>query len=327
MKDLVGLKYLKVNPVGLILEHFSNQNRQIIYSIELDDIDTFEIIFTKHIDNIELQNLNFYLQLAYKHESLDIATYLIRQGANFNSKHLLLSWFKKPFIKYLDHIDFLLFTEKINQRTYIQTEALLQSVYCKYTQTNNNSSELTSLIHTNSIELDILSIHYNIITKSLFSLTIASNFPHFVIPAMGYLNPFFKPENTFYKIYIAKTANPHFKYQFIHELTHAFLYLIFNNKGNPYFMEEEKEYKEAKNAFLKKFYKAVGYKYDSLEEKKKPLENILSENPRLNIHEYCITDNSNKKSDLFIKIYDNILLKNWEVNHYALQVHSLRLRH
>ena len=311
-RDIIGFKNLGVNPAELIPKYISNKYTQVDYSIELDDIDTLKTILKKPIDNIKPQNLNFYLQIAYKHESLKIATYLISQGATFDLKYMLWSWMQKPFTEYLNHLDILLFTGNINQGTHIKAQSLLQAVYCKYTQDNTTYSELNSLIHTSSTKINISLINYNIITKSLFSLTIASNFPHFVIPITGYTGPFFKPQNIFYKIYIANPENSNFQYQFIHELTHAFLYLIFNNHGNPYFKDKEKEYKKAKDSFLRKFSEAIGYKYDTSEEK--PLEKILSDNPQLNIHEYCITNNDNKKLQLFTTIYDNILLKNWEIN-------------
>ena len=231
LRDFKGMRYLNVDPTKLIQESFWKYKEQIYYSIELNDITTFKSILKTQI---EFEDLDLYLKLAYKYESLEIAAFLINYGAKFNTKYLLLSWMQRPFLDYENHANLLLFEQDIDQKTYDGLQNLLQATHCKntlYKENNSNYYELKTLIHTNSETLDILSIDYNVVTKSLFSIFIASNFPHFVIPSIGYLKPLFLPRNLYYKVYLANPENTNFKYQFIHELTHAFLYLIFDNHG------------------------------------------------------------------------------------------------
>ncbi len=322
LAHLEGIKYLWGDDTITFYEKsFKNIQERLLSMIIFKDLDAFQqtlIVYKNAINATQI--LNYYIRSAYQHGSLAIATELIKNGVKFDIKYIMDIHTSLGYFEYINHLSFLRKKNFIDDKVYDGAQALVNSMFCgTFYRSSNVLDEINMLIHSEcNVLKKIININYNEVTKPLFGVMLAIHFPHIAIPSKSIESPFCMPLNQYYKIYGGDPKDDYFLPKLIHELTHAFLYVIYQNNSKPYPKHEiggtsmaYEAYKKAKTIFLKNICTKLGIKKDEIDNATE-LENILANNIQLNINEYCY--NKNSKANILTITLDKYISSGWLLN-------------
>ena len=321
LRHLEGLKHLSCgqnyshcNMTQFYYDHFTIAKNRIIYAIEVNDSQSFGLFLTKlevaHID------LNNYLSLAYYYESFDIVLQLLSQGALFNMKDIIRVSSDLNYHDYECHVSKLKSLELLSNKQIDEVKSLISAMFSTNRCTCNYSiAKIGNVVHSTEIlalQKITIDIPYNEIVKYIFGVMLAVNFPHALVPAKGSTPSFFSLSNGYYKLYLSTPSNEYFSRQYIHELTHAFLYVVFQNANaysNRYSHSSESynAYQAARENFLTGVLEELG----EVRINEAPLELILANSPFLHINEYC--HNSKSSSNLLLIMLKKYVGNEWNV--------------
>jgi hypothetical protein len=322
LSHLEGIKYLWGDNTTTFYEQDSKTIQKRLLSIIIcKDLDAFQqtLVIYKNTINTT-QTLNYYIKSAYQYGSLAIAIELIKNGVKFDIKYMMDIYPSLDYFKYVEHINFLRKEKFIDDKVYEGAQALINAMFCgTFYRSSNIFDKINMLIHSECNFLKkITDINYNEVTKPLFGVMLAIHFPHIVIPSKSIAVPFCMPLNQYYKVYGGDPKDNYFLSKLIHELTHAFLYVIYQNNSRPYPKHESggtsvayEAYQKAKTIFFKNVFIELGIKKDEIDNFTE-LESVLANNIQLNLNEYCY--NKHSKNTIFTIILDKYASSNWSLS-------------
>ena len=347
-----GINYLyKYNSTTTLYDSidsiYSSIAEKFLAIIQCKDLEAFQNVLSTDASIFNKLDSS-YLSAAYQYESFEIATELIKHGIKFNIKYIMNIYPSVPYSEYIEHIKNLKLQGLIDDEMLYMSKALINAMfwYDKNMVNIIHINPLLSLLHSNcsffnkdinftcdkvtkfiihetcladctSYFLEkIMGIHYNEVTRPIFSVMFAIHYPHTILLSFkGILPPFCGPLNQYYKVYGGYIGDAHFLPKLIHELTHAFLYAVFQNDSKPYPKHQlggtsiaYEAYKKAKTLFLENVFKELKIVKNGISDNEE-LEDILANNMYLNIHGYCL----NKNNKLLTIILGKYALKDWSI--------------
>ena len=328
--DLEGIKYVLgfSNIIGLRLnnnlvvynsKHFINLKDKINYAISVGDLDGIKHLLASH--KLNEKEVKQYLKFAYYKEELKIAYFITHhycktfQNGEHNPHFLLVEAFTgalrsnptKSHSSYTEH-----FVNLLENKNY-QTVAL-QLIDAMFSEPNDNFFYFDK--GYNSLALDnILNIEAHLISHfsigeviKFFYITNydVNNRIHIFIPSkisnITSFFSFFKIDDLFKhnRIYFSYDLNKNPGY-FIHEVAHAFFYILFDNNGYPYNnLHTAGEYDRAVNQTLENI--AFAFTKGEFDYNLPQFEFLLSLN-----HWHLLQTKSKEKTDtLFKNLYKQV---------------------
>ena len=321
LSHLEGIKHLygANNTVPFYEKTFDTIEERLLSIVKCKDVNAFQKVWPIYVHADKY--LNTFLNIAYQHESFEIATELIKYGAKFNAKYLTTAQLGTHYSEYIKHINILKFEGLINDDILSTSKALVNAMFCgTFFISQDTTDEIYMLLHSEDSSFKkIVSIHYNEVTRPIFGLTLAIHYPHFLLlSSKSAISPFCAPLNHYFKMYGGNTEDKYFLHKFIHELTHAFLYAVFQNDSKPYPKHylggtsiEYEAYKKSKTLFLENILRELKVKKEEIDYSVE-LENVLASNMYLNLYGYCFMKGS-EQSIL------TIVLKEYALNNWSIQ--------
>lgn len=249
--DLEGIKYIYNGTNHLKIYSYTELAafERIEFAVRLNDLTGLQY----YSKDLPQKNSNKLLKLAYYKEHLKAAEYLISNlAAKFDLNYVIRLYPLNNLNGYQDHLVSLNNSNQLTQQEAANFQSLINSLYAypEDTMTTVYSDDNHSYFRLTTLFEDNLRSHHSFlqdIIKFILINNVDKSKIDFLVPSNG-IEAFFnrgdiaEPYKEDY-IYIPG-SHQRFNASFIHELGHAFFYILFNNHGKPYKEYDSSAYKK-----------------------------------------------------------------------------------